>query len=1043
MTRWILIAFSVLITTVFVSIAIAYLQQDRLVSELVSVSNEGFEGKVVVEDSHISPFKSFPYISIDLEGLQIYEGKEASSEVIVQVKDAYLGFDIWSILNGNFQIRSIVLDSGYMKLIQHVDGSYNIANAFKSTDNSSESVDEDDLHLDLQSIRLSNIDLLKLNESNNILIEAFVEAATSSYQTSKNGMEVNLETDFIFNLITDNDTSFLHDKHVSLQTGFLLDSLNKLQITPSELLIEKGTFLMDGTIDIENDMDLDLNFQGQKSSFDLFLAFAPPELAPLFDRYDNGGDIYFDAVVKGPSVNGNNPKIDIQFGCAEAFVLNTAVDEEVDELFFKGKFSNGDMRDLSTMSLTIEDFSATPSTGEFKGQISVKNFESPEIDVQVISDFDLNFLAKFLNISNLIDVTGQVSLELNFHDIVDLSQPEKSIEKLNESYFTRLDVKDLNFRNTDYALPVSDVNIQAYMDGHRASIDQLQFKVGESDLSISASISDLPAILHHTDIPVDALLNIKSDLIDLSELTYNEADSTSGIDEKIKDLSMLFSFRSSARAFTESPNLPIGTFKIENLFATFTKYPHQLHDFNADIFIDSVNFKVIDFTGMLDDTDFHFNGNLANYDLWFEDQPVGNSIIDFDLDSELIRLEDLFSYGGENYVPDDYRHEEFKDMKLHGIAHLEFDEKLVSSTIKVDNAEATMKIHPMRFEEFHGEFQLDSARLAIDNLGGKLGNSQFISALTYFFNPDSSQRHSFSLNASRLDFDQIFAYNPPPSSEDSAPVDHDSGFNIFELPFANLDFDFKIDQLNYHRYLFDDFEMAGRIQANHYAYLDTLHFRAAGGRMDMNGYFNGSNPESIYFSPTISVEDIDLDKLMFKFENFGQDYLVSENLHGKITGNVTGNIHMHADMVPSLDDSRLEMDVTVIDGSLNNFSAFNALSDYFTDKNLNNIRFDTLRNNFTFENGVLNIPTMNINSTLGYFELSGKQNINMDMEYYMSIPIKVVTKATFQRLFSKKEQDNAGQVDEIQYRDMTKRTRFVNVKIEGTPDKYNITLGKD
>jgi hypothetical protein len=235
------------------------------------------------------------------------------------------------------------------------------------------------------------------------------------------------------------------------------------------------------------------------------------------------------------------------------------------------------------------------------------------------------------------------------------------------------------------------------------------------------------------------------------------------------------------------------------------------------------------------------------------------------------------------------------------------------------------------------------------------------------------------------------------------------------------------------------------MQKDHFIYLDTLGFASAGGRMDLNGYFNGSDPDKIYFSPHIRLEKIDLDKLLFKFENFGQDQLVSENLHGDLSGKINGKIHMHADMIPIVDDSEITMDIKVVNGSLNNYSAFEALADYFSDKNLSQVRFDTLENTLTIKNGMLIIPSMNINTTLGYFEISGEQSMdqeNLDMEYYIRIPLKVITKAGFQKLFANKDQDNSDQVDEIQYRDENKRTRFVNVMIKGTPDDYDIKLRK-
>jgi hypothetical protein len=133
----------------------------------------------------------------------------------------------------------------------------------------------------------------------------------------------------------------------------------------------------------------------------------------------------------------------------------------------------------------------------------------------------------------------------------------------------------------------------------------------------------------------------------------------------------------------------------------------------------------------------------------------------------------------------------------------------------------------------------------------------------------------------------------------------------------------------------------------------------------------------------------------------------------------------------------------VLDGRLENYSALHAMSDYFKDKNLDRIRFDTLSNKLDLMNGVLSIPQMTINSTLGFIELSGKQDVNLNMEYYVRVPFKLVTQAVASKLFGGKKEIDPEAEDEIQYRDASKRQRFVNVKISGTPDAYNISLAKD
>jgi AsmA-like C-terminal region len=216
---------------------------------------------------------------------------------------------------------------------------------------------------------------------------------------------------------------------------------------------------------------------------------------------------------------------------------------------------------------------------------------------------------------------------------------------------------------------------------------------------------------------------------------------------------------------------------------------------------------------------------------------------------------------------------------------------------------------------------------------------------------------------------------------------------------------------------------------------------AAGGEIGVSGYFNGSDPKKIYFSPVITMNRVDLDKLLFKFENFGQDHLVSENLHGKLNGSMTGKIRMHADMVPIVDDSEIHIDFEVIQGRLENYTALLAVADYFQDKNLNHVRFDTLSNTIDMKNGTLSIPAMTVNSSLGFIQLSGKQDLDMNMEYYVRVPWKLVTKAASQKLFGSGDKSTGN--DSIQYMDETKRQRFLNLKITGTPDAYKISLGKD
>lgn len=1025
-------------------IATMYWKQDAVVQELIGVVNVDFEGELEIGGSHISPFDNFPYISIDLEQVKVYEDKSKASSPLLDVQDIYIGFNVWDVLRGIFEIQSLKLKEGYIKLVQHTDGSFNIANALSSK----KQIDDinSEFHLNLNSIQLVNIDLIKLNEENNLLLDFFVAEARSKFKTSPNHVMVSIESTFELSIIVNEDTTFIHNKHFDVSTQLDFDSDQQLMvIQPSEVKLERALFRMAGSVDMDDDMNLNIKFEGEKPNFDLFMAFAPEELAPTLQHYENGGKVYFRTSIIGKSANGHNPQIEADFGCEAAFFDNKTSHKKLDELYFKGHFTNGALRNASTMEFSLLDVTAKPEAGIFSGSLLVRNFQSPEIDLKIRSEFELEFLANFLNLTEIQDLKGSVALTMNFHDIIDLTKPEKSIEKMNQSYFTELEVRNLSFRMPTFHLPVHQVNIKASMDGHKATLERLNFKVGDSDIQVSGSISDLPAILHHTSDPVSVTLDVRSSLLDFHQLTSYDTIKSKPFDEQVRDMSMKFKFKSSARAFTESPNMPVGEFFIEDLHARLTQYPHALHDFHADVYIDENDFRIIDFTGMIDKSDFHFSGKLNNYDLWFNQLPQGDTKVEFNLTSALLQLEDVFSYGGENYVPEDYRHEEFRNLKVHGFAALHFNKGLKSSDVTIDRLDASLKVHPMRFEKFKGRVHYEDDHLIVESLSGKIGNSEFTTSLNYYLGMDETVRkrdNYFSLNALRLDFDELFNYNPTPAGK-STPAEHEAGFNIFDLPFTDMKVKFNIGQLNYHRYQISDLVASARIQKNHFLYIDTLSLKAAGGSMGLRGYFNGSDKNSIYFSPELILDNIDLDKLLFKFENFGQDHLVSENLHGKISGKITGKVHMHADMTPIVDDSEIHLDLDVMHGKLENYGAFDALSDYFRDKNLKKVLFDTLRNHIDVTKGIISIPQMTINSSLGFIEVSGKQDKDMNMEYYLRVPVKLVTQAGMQKLFGEKKEIDPNAEDKIQYKDESTRIRFINLKIMGTPDNYKISLEKD
>lgn len=331
---WIKLGIALIIIPViffFSVVSVLYWKQDEIVQELVHDMNEDFVGNIKIKDSHISPFETFPYISIDLEHIEVYETKQKNETPIINISEVFLGFDIWKIISGKTKIKDIKLKNGSINLIQDLNGDFNIVKAFLSN-KKIEDVNEE-FHLNLKKIELENIDLTKLNKENNILVDALIYNADAKFKSLNGHVFTELESTFELNLLKDGDTTFLKHKHFDLNTSFDYSEKNNIiTIDPTIAKLEGSEFNLAGSIDLVNEMFLDLNFSGNKSNFDILIAISPEELIPTLKQYDNNGKISFNVVVKGKSINGHNPSIDAIFKCENALIANNNVNKKLDKL---------------------------------------------------------------------------------------------------------------------------------------------------------------------------------------------------------------------------------------------------------------------------------------------------------------------------------------------------------------------------------------------------------------------------------------------------------------------------------------------------------------------------------------------------------------------------------------------------------------------------------------------------------------------------------------------------------------------------------------
>ncbi|MGY6522594.1 MAG: AsmA-like C-terminal region-containing protein [Mongoliitalea sp.] len=1031
-----LIVITVPVLLLMLGIGVIAWKQEALTQQAIQQINQSLKGELVLSKSRISPFANFPYISIDLQGLKFYDEKDLQDTPIYEVQDLYVGFSLWDILTGSYEVKSVKIKGGFLHLIKNEAGEINLLTA-KNMVGDGESEGES-LDFALQSIKIDSFDLSFFDEQAGLRYTAHIKEIQTMVSSLDALIDLRMVGELTFDLDKQDKPTFFSNKNIRLNLDLTYDGdRGFLDLSPSSVWLEESLFAASGNIqDLLDAPQLDLKIEGQKPDFNLFAAFLPNEVAAALNEYQNQGEIFFIGTIRGSIADGASPAIAIEFGCDNAYFLRADNQRRVEDLRFVGFYTNGSERSLKTSEFRLQNFNAKPDKGFFQADLLIRDFLDPYIKVKLNADLDLDFVGEFFELEGFEGLSGQVLLTMDFDELVDLESSAVDFVQMQKSLQSELRLKDLRFAIKGYPYPVEQVEAHAIMADGRLQLNHLNFTIKDSDFSLKGRVSDFPALLHQQDKAIQVSLETQSKAILLGQLSGKEES------ENIRDLKLHLSFLANAKDLLNFEFLPTGVFKVEDFYAKLDNFPHTFHDFDAEVHIDKDVLQIKKFKGEIDQSNFQLTGKVENFSKWMKDSLDGQSIIQVNLASTKLRLNDLLTYNGVNYLPESWREETLRNLQASGNIQLDFQKHAFQSAdFFLENLTALSTLHPLKLEGFKGRAHLQDDYLLLEDFGGKMGVSSFAVNMGYNLGESPNPKKDYlHLRAPALDLDALMGFQG--FEEDT---NHQEAFNVFQLPFRNMEFKADIQRLNYHTFWLSDVKASLRSQTDHFVYLDTLHLKVANGSLGVKGYFNGSNPEEIYFHSEMQADKLDMDKLLFKFENFGQDYLINENLHGLVSGTIKSKFLVYPDLTPIVDKSEATMDLTVYQGSLVNFTPLAALSSYFGDRNLNRVRFDTLTNTFELKGGVLHIPAMNINSSLGFIELSGRQSLDLNMDYFIRVPLAMVTQVGFRALFGGKNKNEVDpeKEDAIIFRDASRRTRFVNINMTGTPEDYKIALRRD
>ncbi len=204
---------------------------------------------------------------------------------------------------------------------------------------------------------------------------------------------------------------------------------------------------------------------------------------------------------------------------------------------------------------------------------------------------------------------------------------------------------------------------------------------------------------------------------------------------------------------------------------------------------------------------------------------------------------------------------------------------------------------------------------------------------------------------------------------------------------TNVDIHLNVDKLYYKKFL------ATSVKANVFLtesgiLLKDTGLKHAGGTLQMNGSMTQKGKYNNY-KIQAKVNNVDVRKFFYAFNNFGMETLKSENLKGifSCNANVSGSVSNSGQLIPKSIYGNVTFGLKK--GGLLNFEPVRKVGKFaFPRRDMNNIAFDNLNGNFDIAGEKITIHPMQINSSVLNMDVQGVYSLGKGTQLYIDVPLR-------------------------------------------------------
>jgi hypothetical protein len=497
------------------AVFVGYLLNNKriLTNFVIEQINNNLNAELQVKNSDVTIFQNFPNVSLDLIGVSL----QTKTENILTANHLYFGFNIKDILNKNYHIQIITIDSATINLKIDENGKSNLDIVKSSKEQESNNTN---FLIDLEKVKLKRVNFNFNDLQSNQNYKTQIKEAEFDGRFKNTEFKLNVYADAFVNQITSSNVNFVKDKNVVLKANIAVNNNKKTYaFKNAELKINELDLLLNGLITGKQvGSEVQLDFDSKKISIATLFSLLPIKIPAEVLAYESKGNVFFKGTVNGLISPVSNPKIVFDFGVSNGSINNKKLNIELNNISMVGKFNNGAKQDLTTSLLVLNNIKAKLANDQINGDITIENLASAKLDLALAGTMNLENLFQLFPIKAIESIKGNIGFDTKIK--ANLADKNTSNIWKQAGNYGKFNLLVNNLKVKDFDKKIDNLEANFALNGANLDIEKCNVNLNQSDVKISGSLNNFLGYLFGNNENLTANINYNSNYVDMEHVIF-------------------------------------------------------------------------------------------------------------------------------------------------------------------------------------------------------------------------------------------------------------------------------------------------------------------------------------------------------------------------------------------------------------------------------------------------------------------------------------------------------------------------------------------